>query len=121
MQVVYYVAGVAVVYTPPADSSDGSGAPLGHTQRFFLGHDDDIRSLALCPSAIQVDNRTFPAGALAATGQVCSTSHGPYICVWDSVGRVDSHIDIASDPQDVGVEEIRRIELEKSYRCCDRH
>lgn len=117
MQVLYYVAGVAVCYTPPADSSDGSGAPIGHKQRFFLGHDDDIKSLALCPSAIQVDNRSFPAGALAATGQVCSTSHGPYICVWNSVGCEDSIRDIRTDSPDVGVEEIRRIELEKSYRC----
>lgn len=51
---MYYVAGVAVVYTPPADSCDGGEVPLGHTQRFFLGHDDDIRSLALCPASVQV-------------------------------------------------------------------
>lgn len=54
MQVLYYVAGVAVVYTPPADSCDGGELALGHTQRFFLGHDDDIRSLALCPAVVQV-------------------------------------------------------------------
>lgn len=112
---LYYVAGVAIVYTPPADSTDGSGAPAGHTQNYFLGHDDDIKSMALCPSAVQVDNRSFPANSIAATGQVCSTSHGPYICVWDSVGY-EGGIEDREGSHDIGVEEIRRIELEKSYR-----
>lgn len=66
VQVVYYVAAVAVVYTPPADSCDGGEVPLGHTQRFFLGHDDDIRSLAMCPALVQVRRPT------AATQATCT-------------------------------------------------
>jgi hypothetical protein len=116
MQVVYYVAGVAVVYTPPIPSTDGSAAPSGHTQNFFLGHDDDIKSLALCPSAIEVDNRSFPELSLAATGQVTSTSHGPYICVWDTAGH-ENATGSETESRRKGVEEIRRIDLDKSYRC----
>eukprot|EP00795_Rhopilema_esculentum_P003114 gene3114-1413_t len=58
--VVYFVAGVGVVYSPKE-----------RRQRFFLGHTDDIISLAL-----------HPEGTLVATGQV---GKDPYICVWDSV------------------------------------
>ncbi|XP_039593751.1 echinoderm microtubule-associated protein-like 6 isoform X2 [Polypterus senegalus] len=58
-EVVYFVAGVGVVYNTRE-----------HTQKFFLGHNDDIISLALHPDKTQV-----------ATGQV---GKDPYICVWDS-------------------------------------
>eukprot|EP00892_Ulva_mutabilis_P007281 jgi/Ulvmu1/4925/UM203_0004.1 len=128
-EVVYYVAAVAVVYTPPADSCDGGDTPLGHTQRFFLGHDDDIRSLALCPAAAQVDATSYPANALVATGQVTSTEHGPYIAVWDSRAESDQHRGASSSPgatappmaaagpeAGTGLPELRRIELEKDYR-----
>ncbi|XP_038072339.1 echinoderm microtubule-associated protein-like 6 [Patiria miniata] len=57
--VVYFVAGVGVVYNVRE-----------HSQKFFLGHDDDIVSLAL-----------HPEKTLVATGQV---GKEPYICVWDS-------------------------------------
>uniref|UniRef100_A0A672SZE4 EMAP like 6 n=1 Tax=Sinocyclocheilus grahami TaxID=75366 RepID=A0A672SZE4_SINGR len=58
-EIVYFVAGVGVVYSTRE-----------HTQKFFLGHNDDIISLALHPDKTQV-----------ATGQV---GKDPYICVWDS-------------------------------------
>ncbi|XP_033874936.2 echinoderm microtubule-associated protein-like 6 isoform X2 [Acipenser ruthenus] len=58
-EVVYFVAGVGVVYNTRE-----------HTQKFFLGHNDDIISLALHPDKTQV-----------ATGQV---GKDPYICVWDT-------------------------------------
>uniref|UniRef100_A0A4W4FP77 HELP domain-containing protein n=1 Tax=Electrophorus electricus TaxID=8005 RepID=A0A4W4FP77_ELEEL len=58
-EVVYFVAGVGVVYNTRE-----------HTQKFFLGHNDDIISLAL-----------HPERSLVATGQV---GKDPYICVWDT-------------------------------------
>lgn len=57
--VVYFVAGVGVVYNSRE-----------HTQKFFLAHNDDIVSLAI-----------HPERTLIATGQV---GKDPYICVWDS-------------------------------------
>ncbi|KAM3606890.1 uncharacterized protein V6R79_025142 [Siganus canaliculatus] len=58
-EVVYFVAGVGVVYNTRE-----------HSQRFYLGHNDDIISLALHPERL-----------LVATGQV---GKDPYVCVWDS-------------------------------------
>ncbi|KAM9364927.1 echinoderm microtubule-associated protein-like 6 [Pholidichthys leucotaenia] len=58
-EVVYFVAGVGVVYNTRE-----------HSQRFYLGHNDDIISLALHPDR-----------SLVATGQV---GKDPYVCVWDS-------------------------------------
>ncbi|TTC14938.1 Echinoderm microtubule-associated protein-like 6 [Bagarius yarrelli] len=58
-ELVYFVAGVGVVYNTRE-----------HKQKFFLGHNDDIISLALHPERV-----------LVATGQV---GKEPYICVWDS-------------------------------------
>ncbi|XP_038631944.1 echinoderm microtubule-associated protein-like 5 isoform X6 [Scyliorhinus canicula] len=58
-EIVYFVAGVGVVYNTRE-----------HKQKFFLGHNDDIISLALHPE------RTF-----VATGQV---GKEPHICVWDT-------------------------------------
>ncbi|KAK1171259.1 echinoderm microtubule-associated protein-like 6 isoform X3 [Acipenser oxyrinchus oxyrinchus] len=58
-EVVYFVAGVGVVYNTRE-----------HNQKFFRGHNDDIISLALHPDKTQV-----------ATGQV---GKDPYICVWDT-------------------------------------
>ncbi|KAG9260088.1 echinoderm microtubule-associated protein-like 6 isoform X4 [Astyanax mexicanus] len=58
-EVVYFVAGVGMVYNTRE-----------HTQRFYLAHTDDIISLAL-----------HPERSLVATGQV---GKDPYICVWDT-------------------------------------
>ena len=66
-KLVYYTAAVGIVLDP-------------HTkrQKFFLGHTDDITSIAMAP-----DRRTV------ATGQVTSRADdggkaNPYVCVWDS-------------------------------------
>lgn len=58
---VYFVAGVAIVLTPSED---------GDLQRYYFGHDDDLISLAL-----------HRDGVLVATGQVGAD---PKICVWNS-------------------------------------
>ena len=58
-RVVYYTAGVGVVYDRKR-----------HRQRYFLGHDDDIRCIAVSPC------RRF-----AATGQ---DGKHPTACVWDT-------------------------------------
>ncbi|XP_078613343.1 echinoderm microtubule-associated protein-like 6 isoform X1 [Branchiostoma floridae x Branchiostoma japonicum] len=58
-EVVYFVAGVGVVYDPNR-----------HAQKVFFGHSDDIVSLAI-----------HPEKQLVATGQV---GKDPYICVWDT-------------------------------------
>nr|XP_015828065.2 echinoderm microtubule-associated protein-like 6 isoform X1 [Nothobranchius furzeri] len=58
-ELVYFVAGVGVVYNTRE-----------HTQKFYLGHNDDIISLAIHPDKVQV-----------ATGQV---GKDPYICIWDT-------------------------------------
>ncbi|XP_063080185.1 echinoderm microtubule-associated protein-like 5 [Engraulis encrasicolus] len=58
-EIVYFVAGVGVVYNTRE-----------HKQKFYLGHTDDIISLALHPERV-----------LVATGQV---GKEPYVCVWDS-------------------------------------
>lgn len=60
---VFYTAAVGIVLDKEAN-----------TQRFFLGHDDDIRCLAMHP------NRR-----LAATGQVASKDGPPCCVVWDTV------------------------------------
>ena len=56
---VYYLAGVGVAYNRRS-----------HRQRFFLGHDDDVRCIAAHP-----DGLTF------ATGQ---DGHRPVACVWSA-------------------------------------
>eukprot|EP00854_Cymbomonas_tetramitiformis_P003095 gene3095-3928_t len=61
-KVVYYTAAVGVVYDVTT-----------HTQRFFHGHDDDIKCLAI-----------HPGRRLVATGQVASTNGCPYLCIWDT-------------------------------------
>ncbi|KAF5831718.1 WD40-repeat-containing domain protein [Dunaliella salina] len=73
-KLVYYVAGVGVVYNRPPDNS----------QAFFLGHSDDVLSLALCPAPVEFDHEVYPARTLVATGQITSSEAGPYICIWDS-------------------------------------
>jgi microtubule-associated protein-like 6 len=57
---VYFLAGLGVVYSPP---------PL-HTQRFFLGHNDDVKSCAMCPAPVTLGDVDFPPWSLVATGQV---------------------------------------------------
>lgn len=57
-EVVYYTAGLGIVYDKAA-----------HTQRFFTGHDDDVKCLTISR-----------ARDLVATGQVGRT---PHVCVWD--------------------------------------
>ncbi len=57
---VYYTAGVGVVYERrPA-----------HRQWFFVGHNDDIKSIALCPAAVSHNGQEYGPGRLVATGQV---------------------------------------------------
>lgn len=43
-------------------------------QWFFLGHNDDIKSIALSQEEISYKNEVFPSGSLAATGQVCGST-----------------------------------------------
>jgi hypothetical protein len=57
---VYTLAGLGVVYSKPPQ----------HSQHFFLGHNDGVKSLALCPAAVQFGDQEYPARSLAATGQV---------------------------------------------------
>ncbi|XP_028844275.1 echinoderm microtubule-associated protein-like 6 isoform X1 [Denticeps clupeoides] len=75
-ELVYFVAGVGVVY-----------ATREHAQKFYLGHSDDIISLAL-----------HPERSLVATGQV---GKDPYICVWDTFNR--QTISILKDVHSHGV------------------
>ncbi|KAK9824333.1 hypothetical protein WJX72_009517 [[Myrmecia] bisecta] len=63
-RIVYYLAALGVVYNP-----------MSHTQRFFQGHDDDIRCLAM-----------HPARRLVATGQMTGPGDCPFVCIWDSFG-----------------------------------
>ncbi len=60
-ELVYYAAGVGIVYQQAS-----------HSQRFFTGHDDDILCLALAPDR-----------ATVATGQA---GKDPAVIVWDSLG-----------------------------------
>ena len=70
----YFNAGVAVVLDP-----------IGNTQRFYTGHDDDVTCLA-------IDR----VGRMAATGQ---TGARPFIAVWDMM----------SDGTATGCDEIARL------------
>jgi WD40 repeat protein len=58
-EIVYYAAAVGIVYNKAT-----------HTQRFFMGHDDDIQCLAVHPNRLWV-----------ATGQM---GKDPAVLVWDS-------------------------------------
>lgn len=73
-----------MIYTPPLDSPGDTSAATPHTQHFFLGHDNDIKSLAACPADITVAGARYPAHSVFASGQVSSHTHGPVICLWDS-------------------------------------
>ena len=58
-ELVYHAAGVGIVYSRE-----------GHSQRHFLGHDDDILCLALAP-----DRRTVASG---------QAGKDPAVILWDS-------------------------------------
>jgi hypothetical protein len=66
-QVAFFTAGVGVVHDRTTN-----------TQRFFLGHTDDVSSMALCPTAVALPGAPdrIPPRTLAATGQV-THSHPP--------------------------------------------
>ncbi|KAG1660169.1 hypothetical protein FOA52_005269 [Chlamydomonas sp. UWO 241] len=72
-QVVYYTAGLGVVYNREE-----------HSQSFFNGHVDDISAICLCPAEIEVSGVTYPAKTLVATGQMTHVDEGSYVAVWDS-------------------------------------
>ena len=64
-EIVYYVAAIGIVYHR-----------VDHVQRFFFGHNNDIRSLALHPS-----NHIVATGQNKAVG---GDDDVAYVCVWDS-------------------------------------
>jgi hypothetical protein len=98
-KVVYFTAGVGVVY---------QRSPVHH-QYFFLGHNDDITALTLCPAAVDHDGKQYPARTLVATAQVTSTENGAYICIWDSrTGSQPSGPAVAA--------EVTRLEFDKEAR-----
>lgn len=107
MQIVYYTAAVVIIYTSAALATTSAPHLAGeaHTQRFFLAHDDDIRALAPCQAAVDVDGVQYPAHSLFASGQVTRSTHGPYVCIWDSR---------CSAPTQDG--KLRRIQLAKDAR-----
>lgn len=60
-QVAFFTAGVGVVHDRTTN-----------TQRFFLGHTDDVSAMALCPAAVALPGAParIPPRTLAASGQV---------------------------------------------------
>lgn len=56
--------------TCPWDGSHASPVLPTCPQYFFLGHNDDISSIAICPAPMDLDGRQYPARTLVATGQV---------------------------------------------------
>ena len=82
-KVVYYVAALGVVYDRAT-----------HRQRFFTGHDDDVRSIARHP-----DGYTF------ATGQ---DGARPSVCVWTSRRE-------ARDPVDLPCAQLARVADTEGY------
>jgi len=69
-ELVYPVAGIVVVLDPKARS-----------QRFFLGHTDDVRCLAACEAP---DMRDWMVSGQNATLDARGRSTSPHVCVWDS-------------------------------------
>ncbi|KAK9809912.1 hypothetical protein WJX72_001539 [[Myrmecia] bisecta] len=100
--IVYYTAGIAVVYHPP---------PV-HRQHFFLGHTDDVKSIAMLKAPIVFKDVDYPAGVLFATGQVCTHDAGPCALIWDS--RVHPVEGDAAAP--ANCPELQRIQFDKSDR-----
>ena len=72
-EMVWYTSAVVIVYNPES-----------HTQRFFMGHDDDVTALDVHPN-----------GVICASGQVAKD---PVILIWDS-GAAE-HEDTAEDAPD---------------------
>jgi echinoderm microtubule-associated protein-like 6 len=66
-KVLYHTAAVGIVLDPSTN-----------TQRHFLGHNDDILSIAL-----------HPDGTKVATGQI---GPKPKICIWDSTTMQELHM-----------------------------
>ncbi|PAA85883.1 hypothetical protein BOX15_Mlig016715g1 [Macrostomum lignano] len=77
-EIVYFVAGVGIVLNAEEK-----------TQRYFLGHDDDIVSLVLHPQKI-----------LAATGQV---GKEPKICIWNTTNSEVVSLLTANHQHGVGI------------------
>lgn len=84
-QMVYFVAGVGIVYTPPTGDAGSAAAGAGHCQHFFLGHTDDIKAMTLCPAEVDVAGKKFPGRTIAATGQVSAraVSMALPLCPWE--------------------------------------
>lgn len=59
---------------PAPQAAAEAGDEAGHCQRFFVRHDDDIRALALCEAALEVEGTSYPARSLVATGQARNTT-----------------------------------------------
>ncbi|KAK3276730.1 hypothetical protein CYMTET_15224 [Cymbomonas tetramitiformis] len=73
-EVVYYTAAIGIVYDKETN-----------TQRFFLGHSDDIKSLGLCRAEVALpDGSLYPPRTLVASGQVTPVGGHPYVCIWDT-------------------------------------
>ena len=88
-EIVYYVAGVGVVFNKEAHLAGR------RSQRFFFGHSNDIQCLAQHPN-----RRLFASGQQAGVRTGSKDSSGeteggrPYVCIWDSetmnlVQRID--------------------------------
>jgi hypothetical protein len=78
-EVVYYTAACCVIYNRHT-----------HTQRFFLAHDDDVKCMAVCATAVTLHGEPFPPRSLVATGQVKPLEDAgtrerecPFIVIWD--------------------------------------
>uniref|UniRef100_A0A673VHL4 EMAP like 2 n=1 Tax=Suricata suricatta TaxID=37032 RepID=A0A673VHL4_SURSU len=74
-EIVYFVASVAVLYSVEE-----------HRQRHYLGHNDDIKCLAVHPDMVTI-----------ATGQVAGTTKEgkplpPHVRIWDSVSLSTLHV-----------------------------
>ena len=78
-EVAYFTAGVGVVL-----SRGERGRPATQSQRFFLGHNDDISSMAVLEAPVTARGVAYPARTLAPTGQVTNVQNGPTVFVWDT-------------------------------------
>uniref|UniRef100_A0A3Q4I110 HELP domain-containing protein n=1 Tax=Neolamprologus brichardi TaxID=32507 RepID=A0A3Q4I110_NEOBR len=84
-EVVYHVAAVAVVYNR-----------LQHSQRFYLGHDDDILSLAVHPL------KDYVASAQVCPADRSASRLAPSIHVWDAMTKQTLSILRCSHAKGVG-------------------
>ena len=100
--IVYYTAAVGIVYDMHANR-----------QKFFLEHTDDIKSLAICPEAVRVEDKgvyskkstaQYEARRLIATGQLTPTGGQPMVFVWDVEHPESGHVrrlDFAADARGI--------------------